>query len=65
MTGPATQLNVDLQSDPSYDKAQILGLLVGVQALGAVSGVAGTTTQGGAAQNPFTAVSPRVNSATC
>ena len=55
VTGPATQLNVDLQSDPSYDKQQILGLLIGVQALGAVSGVAANG-QPGAATNPFTAV---------
>jgi autotransporter translocation and assembly factor TamB len=55
VTGPATQLNVDLQSDPSYDKAQILGLLVGVQALGAVSGVAASN-QTGAQANPFTAL---------
>ena len=55
VTGPATQLNVDLQSDPSYDKAQILGLLVGAQALGAVSGVAGPT-QTGAQANPFSAL---------
>jgi autotransporter translocation and assembly factor TamB len=55
VTGPATQLNVDLQSDPSYDKQQILGLLVGVQALGAVSGVA-SSNQTGAQANPFTAL---------
>ena len=54
VTGPATQLNVALQSDPSYSREQILGLLVGAQALGAVSGVQ-TTGQSGAAQNPFQA----------
>ncbi|MBD5655873.1 MAG: translocation/assembly module TamB domain-containing protein, partial [Candidatus Eremiobacteraeota bacterium] len=54
VTGPATQLNVALQSDPSYSREQILGLLVGAQALGAVSGVQ-TTTQSGAQQNPFQA----------
>lgn len=54
VTGPATQLNVDLQSNPNYSREQILGLLVGAQALGAVSGVA-TTSQTGAQQNPFQA----------
>jgi translocation and assembly module TamB len=39
VTGPATQLNLDLASSPSYDKEQILGLLVNAQALGAVPGV--------------------------
>jgi translocation and assembly module TamB len=55
VTGPATQLNVDLQSDPSYDKQQILGLLVGLQSFGAVSGVAASN-QTGAQANPFTAL---------
>ncbi len=55
VTGPATQLNVDLQSDPSYDRAQILGLLIGVQALGAVSGVS-PSGQPGAQANPYTAL---------
>ena len=39
VTGPATNLNLDLASSPSYDKEQILGLLVNAQALGAVPGV--------------------------
>jgi autotransporter translocation and assembly factor TamB len=47
VTGPATHLNLELASDPSYDRAQILGLLVNAQALGAVSGVATTGTGGG------------------
>ncbi len=51
VTGLATKLNVALTSSPSYDQSQILGLLVGAQALGAVSGVASTS--GGAQQNPF------------
>jgi len=42
VTGPATHLNLDLASDPNYDRSQILGLLVNAQALGAVPGVAGT-----------------------
>jgi autotransporter translocation and assembly factor TamB len=46
VTGPATNLNLDLASSPSYDKEQILGLLVNAQALGAVPGV--ETTSGGA-----------------
>jgi autotransporter translocation and assembly factor TamB len=39
VTGPATSLNLDLASNPSYDKEQILGLLVGAQAFGAVPGI--------------------------
>ncbi len=39
VTGPATNLNLDLASSPSYDKEQILGLLVNAQAFGAVPGV--------------------------
>jgi len=54
VTGPATKLNVAFDSDPSYSREQILGLLVGAQALGAVSGVA-TTNGGGPQQNPFQA----------
>jgi hypothetical protein len=54
VTGEATHLNVDLESDPNYSREQILGLLVGVQALGAVSGVAAAN--GGAQQNPFQAL---------
>jgi autotransporter translocation and assembly factor TamB len=51
VTGPATQLNVAFTSNPEYDQSQILGLLVGAQALGAVSGVANQN--GGAQSNPF------------
>jgi len=54
ITGPATQLNIALASDPSYSREQILGLLVGAQALGAVSGVQQTAQTGGQ-QNPFQA----------
>jgi autotransporter translocation and assembly factor TamB len=46
VTGPATNLNLDLASNPTYDKEQILGLLVGAQAFGAVPGV--ETAQGSA-----------------
>ncbi len=52
VTGRATELNVGLTSDPAYSREQILGLLVGAQALGAVSGVQ-TTQNGGPQQNPF------------
>jgi autotransporter translocation and assembly factor TamB len=45
VTGPATRLNLDLASNPSYDKEQILGLLVNAQEFGAVPGVA--TARGG------------------
>jgi autotransporter translocation and assembly factor TamB len=45
VTGPATSLNLDLASNPSYTKEQILGLLVNAQALGAVPGV--ETSNGG------------------
>lgn len=38
-TGPATEMNLALGSDPSYDRRQILGLLVGAQQFGAVQGV--------------------------
>jgi autotransporter translocation and assembly factor TamB len=55
VTGPATMLNVALSSDPNYSREQILGLLVGAQALGAVSGLQ-PTTAGGAQQNPFQAL---------
>lgn len=54
VTGPATQLHVGLASDPNYSREQILGLLVGAQALGAVSGVQ-TSANSGARQNPFQA----------
>jgi autotransporter translocation and assembly factor TamB len=43
VTGPATNMNLGLTSDPSYDRSQILGLLVGMQSFGAVQGVPGTT----------------------
>ena len=39
VTGPATMMNLGLQSDPTYDRAQILGLLAGAQEFGAVEGV--------------------------
>jgi hypothetical protein len=55
VTGPATQLNIAFSSNPSYSREQIVGILVGAQALGAVSGLQpapGSAPQ----QNPFTAV---------
>lgn len=42
VTGPATALDVSFASDPTYGRAQILGLLVNAQSLGAVQGVAST-----------------------
>jgi len=50
--GPATGLTLDLASRPSYDKAQIIGLLVNAQALGAVHGVALSPRSGGGS-NPL------------
>jgi len=55
VTGLSSSLNVALQSDPNYSREQILGLLVGAQALGAVSGVQ-TTANGGSQTNPFQAL---------
>ncbi len=54
VTGIATQLDVALASNPNYSRQQILGLLVGAQTLGAVSGI--QTASGGQQQNPFTAL---------
>jgi autotransporter translocation and assembly factor TamB len=47
VTGPVTNLNLDLASNPSYSKEQILGLLLNAQAFGAVQGVQTTQTSGG------------------
>jgi hypothetical protein len=41
--GPATGLSIDFASNPDYNRSQIVGLLVGAQNLGAVSGVARTS----------------------
>ncbi|MEA2665036.1 MAG: translocation and assembly module TamB [Candidatus Eremiobacteraeota bacterium] len=41
--GPATGLTLDFASQPNYDRAQIVGLLVGAQSFGAVNGVAKMT----------------------
>ncbi|MDQ2909019.1 MAG: translocation/assembly module TamB domain-containing protein [Candidatus Eremiobacteraeota bacterium] len=54
VTGLATQLNVALASTPAYSREQILGLLVGAQTLGAVSGIQQTAATG-PQQNPFEA----------
>lgn len=48
ITGQVPHLNLHLTSSPSYSREQILGLLLGVQALGAVNGVAAT---GGSTQS--------------
>ncbi len=42
VTGPATDMNLVLASDPAYNREQILGLLVGAQQFGAVRGVNST-----------------------
>ena len=47
VSGPADDLNLALASDPSYDREQILGLLVGAQSLGAVRGVASSGSASG------------------
>jgi autotransporter translocation and assembly factor TamB len=47
VTGPATQMNVELTSSPAYSREQILGLLIGAQNFGAVSGVARSNGTGG------------------
>lgn len=44
VTGPVTNMNLTLASDPPYSKQQILGLLVGAQQFGAVQGVQSTGT---------------------
>jgi len=46
VTGPVTNLNLDLASNPSYTKEQILGLLIDAQAFGAVQGVQTTQSSG-------------------
>ena len=51
VTGRATELDVALSSQPPYSREQILGLLVGAQNLGAVSGL--QTSQNGTQVNPF------------
>ena len=55
ITGPTTQLDVALTSSPDYSREQILGLLVGAQALGAVSGVQTLAANGSRQINPFQA----------
>jgi hypothetical protein len=53
VTGPATSMDLGLSSDPSYDRSQILGLLVGAQTFGAVQGVPSSNSSA----SPFSAVS--------
>jgi autotransporter translocation and assembly factor TamB len=53
--GPATHLDLTFESNPSYSREQIVGILVGAQALGAVSGIANVPGAQGPQQNPFTA----------
>lgn len=54
VTGPATNMNLALSSDPPYDRSQILGLLAGVQQFGAVQGVATTSNGAPSRSNAFT-----------
>jgi autotransporter translocation and assembly factor TamB len=51
VTGPVTDMNLALASDPAYSREQILGILVGAQQFGAVRGVrsSGQTFSAGAA----------------
>jgi autotransporter translocation and assembly factor TamB len=55
VSGPATNMQLGLSSNPSYDRSQILGLLVGAQTFGAVPGVQSSpgapVTASGAVQN--------------
>jgi hypothetical protein len=57
VTGPVSDMNLALASDPQYDREQILGLLIGVNRIGAVRGVSsgqtasGGFSMGGAAEN--------------
>ncbi len=57
ITGPVSNMNLGLASDPSYNREQILGLLTGLNQIGAVRGVSsGNGASGGfslpgAAQN--------------
>jgi translocation and assembly module TamB len=46
VTGPATAMDLALTSEPSYNREQILGLLVGAQQFGAVQGIQGSGGQG-------------------
>jgi TamB, inner membrane protein subunit of TAM complex len=42
VTGAVTEMSIGLESDPSYSREQILGLLVGAQQFGAVRGINAT-----------------------
>jgi hypothetical protein len=55
VTGPVTNMNLALASEPPYTRQQILGILIGAQQLGAVQGVAATGGQ------PFSATSTVAN----
>ncbi|MBV9232773.1 MAG: translocation/assembly module TamB domain-containing protein [Candidatus Eremiobacteraeota bacterium] len=54
VTGPATNMNLSLASDPPYSRQQILGILVGAQQFGAVQGVHGNA-------EPFSATTAVTN----
>lgn len=52
MTGPVTNLNIALSSNPSYDREQILGLLLNAPAVGATNLFSGTTLVPGQLSQP-------------
>jgi autotransporter translocation and assembly factor TamB len=55
VTGPATNLNLDLASNPSYDKEQILGLLVpGIETANGGAGISAESIAGGFLGQEFT-----------
>jgi autotransporter translocation and assembly factor TamB len=56
VTGPVTNMNLALASDPSYSRQQILGILVGAQQFGAVRGVRATNSQAFSATSAATNV---------
>jgi hypothetical protein len=55
VTGPASNMNLALASEPPYSREQILGLLVGAQQFGAVQGVQATR------GTPFSATATATN----
>lgn len=53
VSGPATNMDLALSSDPGYNRSQILGLLVGMQSFGAVEGVPTSNSSPFSAQSAF------------
>jgi len=52
MAGPVTNLNIQLSSNPAYDREQILGLLFNAPAVGATNLFGGTTLMPGQLSQP-------------